>query len=354
MRKFLFALFGLICTLSLNGAVGAVVGGTIGQPLYGALAAGGAAVVGSVFGGFAPAGALRAGLLTEVWTRQMINAFRTDPESVGWYDRIQSYDQYVNNDVIHFALIGGDPDVLLNNTTYPIAIQALEDGDKAVSLDKYQTKATPITDDELYALSYDKKSSVIARHKDALKEKIYERAIHALAPAGNTTATPVITTTGDTVDGRKAMTRSDLIKLKKLFDKNNVPKAERILVLCSDHIADLLETDQKFAGQYYNYTSGKIANLYSFEIYEYNECPYYNASTLSKLAFGAATADTDQQASVAFSLKRAMKANGSVQAYASEAKNNPQTQQSLLNYRTYSICLPLKLDAQAAIVSAKV
>jgi len=243
--------------------------------------------------------------------------------------------------------------VLINNTTYPIAIQSLDDGDKAVSLDKFQTTATPVTDDELYALSYDKKSSVIERHKDVLKEKTYVRAIHALAPAENTALTPVITTTGAAVDGRKAMTRGDIIRLKKSFDKNKVPKAERVLVLCADHIADLLEYDQKFAGQYYDYKSGKVANLFGFEIYEYNECPYYNAATLKKLAFGAATADTDTQASVAFSLKRAMKAGGSVTAYASEARNNPQTQQNLLNYRLYSICLPLKLDAQAAIVSAR-
>jgi hypothetical protein len=354
MKKFLFAFLGLICALCVNSAAGAVVGGAVGVgPLYGALAANGISVVAGMFGGFAPQGALRAGLLTEVWTGFMTKAFRTDPEGLGWYAKIRSFDQYVNNDVIHFVNIGGDPTVLVNNNTYPLGIENLEDADKAVSLDKFQTKPTRITDDEMYALSYDKKASVIERHQEALKEKIYSRAIHAIAPGGNVKATPVLLTSGAVADGRKTLTLQDVVALKKAFDKNKVPKTGRILVLCSDHIADLLQNEQKFAQQYYNYETGKVAKLFGFEIYEYDDCPYYNASTLKKLAYGAVPADTDSQASVAFSPTRMMKANGTVKAYASEAKDNPETQENLLNYRAYSICLPLKDEAMGAIVSAK-
>lgn len=257
-------------------------------------------------------------------------------------------------DVIHFVNIGGDPTVLVNNTSYPLEIEELEDGDKAVTLDKYQTKPTRITDDELYSLSYDKKATVIERHKEAISEKKYSRAIHAIAPNENSTATPVILTSGEASEGRKIMTRKDIVRLKKLFDKNKVPKAGRCLVLCSDHVADLLENDQKFYNQYYNAESGKINKVLGFEIYEYDDCPYYNATTLKKVAYGSVPADTDMQASIAFSPTRMMKANGSVKTYASEAKNNPTTQENLISFRTYSICLPLKNEAMGAIVSAKV
>ena len=65
--------------------------------------------------------------------------------------------------------MGVDPDVLINNTTYPIPLQALEDKDIAISLDKFQTKVTPVTDDELYAISvqYDKMSRVKESHANA-------------------------------------------------------------------------------------------------------------------------------------------------------------------------------------------
>lgn len=355
MKKFLFALMGFICAISVNCAAGAVGASALGvQPVYGVLAVNGVSFLSGLCGGFMPSGAACAGLYTEAWTGFMIKAFRTDPEGLGWYSKIRSFDQYVEKDVIHFVNIGGDPTVLVNNTSYPLEIEELEDGDKAVTLDKYQTKPTRITDDELYSLSYDKKATVIERHKEAISENKYSRAIHAIAPNENSTATPVILTSGEASEGRKIMTRKDIVRLKKLFDKNKVPKAGRCLVLCSDHVADLLENDQKFYNQYYNAESGKINKVLGFEIYEYDDCPYYNATTLKKVAYGSVPADTDMQASIAFSPTRMMKANGSVKTYASEAKNNPTTQENLISFRTYSICLPLKNEAMGAIVSAKV
>jgi hypothetical protein len=46
-----------------------------------------------------------------------------------------------------------------------------------------------------------------------------------------------------------------------------------------------------------------------------------------------------------------MRATGTTQAYLSEAKNNPETQENLVNFRHMFICLPLKEEAIGAIVS---
>ena len=94
--------------------------------------------------------------------------------------------------------------------------------------------------------------------------------------------------------------------------------------------------------------------MLGFEIYEYDDCPYYNATTLKKVAYGSVPAEKDMQSSIAFSPRLMMLSNGSVKTYASEAKNNPTTQENLISFRTYSICLPLKNEAMGAIVSAKV
>ncbi|MDR1370933.1 MAG: hypothetical protein LBJ72_12550 [Dysgonamonadaceae bacterium] len=342
----------LMLALTVNFIIGGTVAAFVGAPpVLGGIALNGVALLSPLFG----IDGLRAGVYTEVWTGEMIKAFRTSVESIGWLNKIRSYDQYAENDVIHFVDIGGDPTVLINNTTYPIGIESLADADKAISLDKYQTKATRITDDELYAISYDKMGSVIERHKEVINEKKYAKALAALAPASDTAATPVILTTGtDSTDGtKKTITRADIIALKKAFDKQKIPTAGRVLVLCSDHVNDLLLHDQKFADQYYNYTTGKISNLYGFEVYEYEDCPYYTVSTKTKLPFGTApSATTDRQASVAFYAPRMMKAAGSTKAYLSEAKDNPTTQENLANFRHYFICLPLKNAAIGAIVSA--
>ena len=353
ITKIFSCLLMMLVGIGVNSAMGATISCAVGgTPVVGALAANGVALLA---GGFLPANALHAGVLTEIWTGEMIKAFRTAPESLGWYDRIRSYDQYVENDVIHFTEIGGDPKVLVNNTTYPLNITSLDDADKPVSLDKFDTEATPVTDDELHAVSYDKMASVQERHREALKEKKREKAIHAIAPdkaeAGKTI---VLRTTGekDAATLRKRMVPADLIALKAAFDNMGTPAKDRILVLCSDHANDLLLVDQKFREQYnINQTEGKIARLYGFDIYEYNGTPFYTSAG-NKKAFGTTAAATDRQASVAFYCPGMMKANGSVKMYYSEAEKDPLYHRNLVNFRNWGICLPLKADkTRAAIVS---
>lgn len=348
--KSIFKFTMIVMAVILNSLVGGTLAAAIGvAPIYGALSMNGVA---TVVGTAIPAGALGAGLYTEAWTGYMVKALRNTAESLGWYNAIKSFDQYAENDVIHLVHIGVDPTVLINNTSYPLGIETLQDADKAIQLDKYQTKATAITDDEVKALSYDKMASVIERHKEALDAAKYSKAIHALAPNANTTVTPVIVTSGVAgSDGRKKITREDIIQLKKRFDAMKVPTAGRMLVLCNDHVNDLLESDQKFADQYYNYTTGKIANMYGFEIYEYQDNPYYD-SNLAKVAYGGEITGC-YQASVAFYAPRMMKANGTTKAYLSEAKSDPLNQQNLINFRTYSICLPMKSECIGAIVSTQ-
>ena len=197
-------------------------------------------------------------------------------------------------------------------------------------------------------------ASVKERHSQALLVKKYAKAIHALAPDSNAAKTPVLKTTGDVeggaATGRRMMQRSDIIALKKKFDVMQVPTEDRRLVLCPDHVNDLLMQDQKFAEQYYNYTTGKIANLYGFQVYEFVNNPVYKAAG-TKVAFGTAAGANEFQASVAFYGKMTFKATGSTKMYYSEAKTDPENQRSLINFRHYFIVLPKKKEAIAAIMS---
>ena len=352
-KKLLGLVSCMVMAVAFNATAGAACAVAIGcAPEAGAIAGN---VLAIVLGQAAPAGALRAGVLKEIWTGEQIKQFRTALESWGWLARIRSYNQYVDNDVIHFVEIGGDPKVLVNNTTYPIPITALEDADKPVSLDKFSTEATPVTDDELHAISYDKMASVQERHREALIETFGQRAIHAIAPDENKTNIPVLRTTGDAVDGRKMMTSADLLALKRSFDKMGIPKQDRVLVLCSDHVNDLLQTEQRFKDHYnINQTEGKIGRLYGFDIYEYDGTPYYNATTGKKQSWGAVPAATDMQSSVAFYAGRMMKAAGSTKFYWSKAENDPQNHRNLVNFEQYGICLPLsETKCRAAIISDK-
>ena len=342
MIKFLLALI-------TNALVGGLVSAAMGiSPVIGAIGFNVMAAVAPAL----PGGALLAGLYAELWTGETVKAFRNSVASLGWLERIRSYDQSVaSNNTINFTELGGDPTVLVNNTTYPIGVEALADANKAITLDKYQTKATPVTDDEVRGLAYDKKSTVIERHKETVNEKKFARALHALAPNTNTAFTPVVGTSGEAVEGRKRLTVKDVLAMKAKFDKQRVPADGRVLVLCPDHVNDLLAQDTTFAQRYHDAQDGRIGRLYGFEVFEFVDAPRYNSTSLAKVGFDAEATSTDALASVAFYAPRMMKATGETTAYIDE----PDTQQQTWRYnvRHYFICLPLKNEGIGAIVSAK-
>lgn len=300
-------------------------------------------------GKFLPKGAALEGVYTEVWTGELVKQLRGGM-TASWLDGVSDYSAAVNNEVVHLVDVGGDPDVLINNTTYPIAAQELEDGDIALGLDKFQTKKTAVSDDQLFAISYDKMGSVIERHGDAITIAKFKKAAHALAPNSNTAKTPVVPTSGEDDNGRKKCTRKDIIALKRKLDVLQIPTAGRRLVLCSDHVNDLLEDDQKFRDQYYNYTSGKIANMYGFEVYEFENCPYFTKEG-TKVPFKNSPSGTDHQASFCFYTKRVFRAQGSTKMYYRDAQTNPDYQQNEVNFRHYYIVLPKKMEAIGAIYS---
>ena len=230
--------------LIINMFIGVVLAQFLGVPeAYGAI---GGAVVPLAAGAFMPQGALCEGVFTEIWTGELVKQLRGGM-TASWLDGVSDYSAAVNNEVIHLVDVGGDPDVLINNTTYPIAAQELEDGDIALGLDKFQTKKTVVSDDTLFAISYDIIGSVIERHGDAINIAKFKKAAHAVAPQSNTDTTPVIPTTGEKdANGRQKLTRKDILSLRRALDAKGYPATGRRLVLCSDHVNDLLEEDQNF------------------------------------------------------------------------------------------------------------
>ena len=331
--------------LAFNAFVGAGIALAAGlNPIAGIL---GANALSAFAGSFAPAGALRAGVLTEVWTGELVKALRAGLEA-SWLDGIPDASSVVNNDVIHLVDVGVDPDVLVNNTTYPIAIQELSDGDISISLDKFQTKVTPITDDELYAVSYDKMARVKESHANSLKDGKFAKAAHAIASATNFVVT---TGSADPNTGRKKLTVADIIAVKTKFDKMKVPAEGRRLVLTTDHVNDLLGISESFLRQYnLDNVNGRVARLFGFDIYEYANCPVYTPAGV-KQALGTAESGNKFQASFAFFAPRVFKATGSTKMYYHEAKNDPQNQRNLINFRHYFIAMMKKADASVALVN---
>ncbi len=288
--------------------------------------------------------------MNELAEKELIKHFR---HKGTWLERVPSKNKWVNNDVIKLTEIGADPAVLINNNTYPIPVSSRTDDSVAISLYKYDTENTKITDDEVYALPYDKPGSVQEQHRETLEEVTEDHALHSLAPAGNTANTPIIETTGeDDGTGRKRLITKDLINYKKTLDDLKIPKKGRVLVLSSQHVADLLIEDKALQVQYQNHKEGSISeNYYGFEIYESLYSPVYDG-TLDKIAFSSVT--PGRQASVLFHVKATGKARGTVKRYLAESSGDPQNRETVVGFRLYFIAIPLRAKGQGAIVSGTV
>lgn len=251
--------------------------------------------------------------------------------------------QMGEENIIHIPTSEFNPEVLINNKTYPIAIEDYTDDEVIVKLDKYQTKATKVTDDQVMGASYNKIDAVTKTHTNSINARKYRKAIHALAPDDNTAKTPVLQIKGT------ECAYEDLVALKDKCDELEWPEEGRRLVLCNKHWNALLKDRKNFGDQLINYRKGEVAPIIAgFEIKKYIASPHY-AGTKKKV-FEEAPASGDKPASVCFVVDNIRKKTGLTKQYFSEAKSDTVNQANLLNYRHYFIAVPVEKKFIAALI----
>jgi hypothetical protein len=294
----------------------------------------------------------------EVWLDRVRNNL-TNADQAPFLDGIAEMDVDVSlmgegtiteSNIIHVPTSEFAPDVLINNTTYPIALQAYNDSEVIIKLDKFQTKVVTLTDDQVLGASYNRIDNATRKTVQKLTLEKFTKAIHAIAPSADSVNTPVIATTG-TADatGRLRLVYADLVALKARFDKIKTPIAGRRLVLCFDHYNDLLLDRTNFGDQLINYKKGEVAPVIAgFQIYSYENMPLFAAGT--KKAYGTIAVATDKTASVAFLADNIAKKTGDTKQYFTPAKDNPTTQTNQLAYRHYFIAVPFRNEMIAAII----
>ncbi|MBK5213629.1 MAG: hypothetical protein JJE55_08225 [Flavobacteriaceae bacterium] len=297
----------------------------------------------------------------EVWSDRFIQNL-TEASVAPWLDGIPELSanvQVVNagsiteKNVINVAATDFDVDVLINNTAYPIAVQAYDDETLTFNLDKYQTKVTSINDDDTLGASYDKIDVITKSHKRGILEAKYQKAIHSLAPATNTAATPVIVATGGP-DGLKDGTRFRLAYEDLVASKEATKgfKGEKRLVLTETHFNDLLLDRKNFGDKLVNYNEGTTApKIAGFKIYQYDgDMPIFTGA-LAKKAYGAILEAGDREASVIFTDTAVAKKTGITKQYFAPAATNPAGQTNDLAYRHYFLAVPFRAEKIAAVIS---
>lgn len=244
--------------------------------------------------------------------------------------------------VINIPRANFNPDVLVNNSVYPIPVQAYTDDTVVLAMDKYQTKATSVSDDQIIGSAYDKIDATTRSHTRAILTKKFKKAIHSIAPTSDATATPVIAATGTAVGGIATLTYADLVNLKARLDADEVDPSGRRLVLSTAHWNDILKDRENFGDKLINYNTGMPAPMIAgFELFQYNGNPLYTSAGAKK-AFGAVKAAGDREGSVAFWTGGIAKKTGLTKQYFEKASEDTANQANLLNYRHYYMALPFE------------
>lgn len=265
-------------------------------------------------------------------------------------DGVQELDgdvqQMGEKNLIHIPTTQFSPEVLINNNTYPLAVQEYDDDEVVVNLDKYQTRPTKLTDDQIIGASYERIDAITKAQTNNINARKYKKALHSIAPTEDDPAKGNIVLT---IAGTECA-YEDLVDLKEKADDAGWPEEGRRLVLCNKHYNALLKDRKNFGDQLVNYRSGQVSPVIAgWEIKKYIASPHYNASN-EKKAFGEVATGGDKPASIAFVLENTAKKTGLTKQYFSEAGKDPENQANLLSYRHYFIATAVEDKWRAALI----
>jgi len=211
----------------------------------------------------------------------------------------KNYSKFTTGRTVNMPQSGARPNAGVN-PTIPATATARTNDFITYQNSHFATEPTYITDYEEFQLAPNLRQDVFADHVATLKELVENQTIYDWAkdytgtegtamPAGYKFATTGASTllanpAGDA--SRKAMTFDDLIPIKKQFDKDNISKKGRYLLLPSQMYNDLLSDPS--VGKYQIVNGGQgttpigfttdFASVYGFTILQYESTVYGNGS----------------------------------------------------------------------------
>lgn len=249
---------------------------------------------------------------------------------------------------INLAEAGVAPDVLVDNTDYPIETAQRDDIPLELPLHTFDTNNTVVRNVEAMEMAYDKMESVVRQHRNVLQAKTAAYAANSWAPQQQKDLTPVMATsgTGKNRQGLTPLSFDDVLAMDAWFRSQDIDPSTMVAVLNPYHLADLMAEDMKL---YKEMLTGN--KLFGFDLYTFSQLPYYNATTGQKVAFGTSAADTDTQCSLFYCANEVMRADGDIEVFA--RYKDPEQRGDLIGFQKRFTALPIRNKYQAAIYSAK-
>ena len=247
-------------------------------------------------------GVAMAGLQTEVW----IAGIKENPIPNNSFV-YQSVDlsQYVEHNKLHLAEAGVEPTVhedYFATANNPLPVANIEDIANEVVLHTYSTEQTRHNELQEIELSYDKRSSVIQRHRTSLAKNIGKRAAWAWAPQKNNEWNKVCNLTANDSVLDAIIDIKSFLEGKDIYDGINI-------CLNADHFARIRKEDKRLYKDIMNENQ-----MYGIKVFQYNQTPLYTKNG-EKKPFGATKDTEDKQSSFVWVTDEVFRCFGDVKMY---------------------------------------
>lgn len=240
------------------------------------------------------------GLQKEVWLEALQGANDQLFDSDLFLSDGVDYDMFVENGYVNFAHKGDLP-IISKNPTYPLSVATRTDTPDRVAVSPYASPLMRLPQVDLFALPYDKRTSLMADYSAAMLDRFVSEGVWATSPYQNTPETPIVDSTGAAgADGLKLIVTADIAALRKKLDAQYPALAGKqwVLMLDTESFWALVSSDEVLKLQQGNQTAKGAGNFgsgglmyYNFEIRVEGRQPLYSTgATPTRQPYGTAFA----------------------------------------------------------------
>lgn len=243
------------------------------------------------------------GLQTEVW----IAGIKENPiPDDSFVHQSVDLSQYVEHNKLHLAEAGVEPPVhedFFATANNPLPVADIADIANEVVLHTYSTEQTRHRQLQEIELAYDKRSSVIQRHRVSLAKNIGKRAAYAWSPKKDDAWNKVcnLSSSDSVIDA--------IIDIKAFLEGKDIYDGINIC-LNADHFARIRKEDKRLYKDIMNENQ-----MYGIKVFRYNQTPLYT-KTGEKKPFGATKDTDDKQSSIVWVTDEVFRCFGDIEMYA--------------------------------------
>lgn len=250
------------------------------------------------------------------------------------------------------------------NNTQEFTPKAMNGENLIIPWEKYDTEPTSCTDEEMRALSFDKRSAIRQKHNESFQIGIRNHILWKLAPTDNSKEEmPIFQTTGaNDGSGRRRMCWVDLVNLSKWnLEQNFQMENQMYITLSAMHWADLIL--DKDASSYFkdrttfiDPSTGMTKPFMGLQFFQNNDTPYYDLTEKEILEEGGTpVGGTHERATTLFYAPNTYYHLNSVKSLYKPETTDTRSASPTSEYRTqtYGICSRIEEYGCAAILSGK-